>query len=336
MSDQIGTSEISETPVPQKSAKARILNQVDSEFMRLMDFIKGCNVQQMKEAILRNLRYYQDSDPSNYQLTVDYYNKYKLWGEISLDKEIYDLIDDRAQTLVEHREDFEWLYSRLGDFRSKRVLVNILAYWLTFNFRKIAQIQDKYFHQYFDFDLIDCTPEEVFVDMGAYIGDTAVDYYNTFGADGYKRIYCYEIVPSNVEFVRKNVELFHMKNVEVRFKGASDKNGVLYLKDNPTTSTSYLKEEGEIEIPTVAIDDDIDEPVSFIKMDIEGGEEQALMGCRGKIRESHPKLALSVYHNHKDLWKLARIIDETDPTYRFYLRYHGEVLLPTEYLLYAL
>ena len=55
-----------------------------------------------------------------------------------------------------------------------------------------------------------------------------------------------------------------------------------------------------------------------------------------KNAESHPKLALSVYHNHKDLWKLARMISEIDPTYRFYLRYYGGNLCPTEYLLYAI
>lgn len=65
-------------------------------------------------------------------------------------------------------------------------------------------------------------------------------------------------------------------------------------------------------------------------------KERALEGCRGKIRESHPKLALSAYHNHKDMWRLARIVDETDASYKFYLRYYGRALLPTEYVSYAI
>jgi FkbM family methyltransferase len=312
------------------------LNRIDGDFSLLMDFIKSCDVSQMKDAIKSNLNYFKNTNKLNYAATVDYYNKYKLWGVIDPESGIYELADNRAIALVEHRQDFEWLYSRLCDFRSKRILTNILSYWLTSDYQKICQIQDKVFHQYFDLDLVQCNKEEVFVDIGAYIGDTMVDYINTFGADCYKRIYCYEIVPQNIEYILKNIELFSLKNVIIREKGAGCKSGNLFISDNTVSSVSKLSENGEITVPVAAIDDDIDEPVTFIKMDIEGAEEEALMGCQKKIAENHPKLALSVYHNHKDLWKLARIIDETDPTYRFYLRYHGEALLPTEYLLYAI
>jgi len=313
-----------------------IPNQIDGEFSRLMDFIKTYDVMQMEDAIKRNLRYFKDTDKPNYTATVNYYNKYKLWGAIYPERGVYELVSNRARALVEHREDFEWLYSRLCDYRSKKILLNILSYWLSSDFQKIRQIQDKLYHQYFDFDLVQCDRNEVFVDIGAYIGDTMVDYANMFGAECYKRIYCYEIMPANIEYIEKNIALFNLKNVAVRAKGASDKNGTLYLSGDTVSSVSRLSEDGEIKVPTVAIDDDIDEPVTFIKMDIEGAEEQALQGCRKKIQESHPKLALSAYHNHKDLWKLARMIDEMDTSYHFYLRYHGEALLPTEYVLYAI
>ena len=86
----------------------------------------------------------------------------------------------------------------------------------------------------------------------------------------------------------------------------------------------------------MALDDDIGEPLTFIKMDIEGAEQAALRGCSQHIRKERPKLALSVYHNFEDLWKLPRMIEELVPGYRFFLRYHGGDLWPTEITLLAL
>ena len=157
-----------------------------------------------------------------------------------------------------------------------------------------------------------------------------------FGKNCYKQIYCYEIVPKNVQFIYKNIELFKLNNVLVCEKGVSDKTGFMYLEEDGISSVRQLADNGTLKVPTVSIDEDIEGKVTFIKMDIEGGEESALSGCRNKIAQYHPKLALSAYHNHKDLWKLARIINEIDPSYRFYLRYYGYALVPTEFVLYAL
>jgi FkbM family methyltransferase len=311
------------------------MNEVDIEFKRLIDFIKERNVSQINDDIKTNLLYFRNKDYPNYTATINYYNKYKLWGSFYPEKGIFELSDNRARALVEHIQDFEWLYSHLCDYRSKKILVNILYYWLLSDFNKIKQIQDNLFHQYFDLDIIKCDNNEVFLDIGAYIGDTLVSYINTFGKECYKRIYCYEIMPSNIDYIEKNIELLNLKNVIVKSKGASNKSSSLFLTDDTFSSTGKLSESGKIKIQTVAIDDDISEKVTFIKMDIEGAEEQALIGLRKKILENHPKLALSVYHNHEDIWKLARIIDEIDPTYKFYLRYYGNELLPTEYLLYG-
>ncbi|QOX62875.1 FkbM family methyltransferase [Anoxybacterium hadale] len=315
----------------------RISIQVDKYFGRLMEFIGQRNLDGVKDAIKQNLLHQKITDPSSYMAIVNYYNRFSsLWGGYDPDNGIFDLIDNRADALLNHKQDFEWLYSRLGDYRSKKILLNILSYWLKTDKALIGSICDKCFSQYFDFDLIHCDANEVFVDVGAYIGDSLVEFTNMYGRACYKKIYCYEVVPANVERIRENVEAFRLKNVEIKSKGVGEKNGVLYLAEDGISSVNQLSQSGSIEIPTVAIDEDIEGPVTFIKMDIEGAEEQALMGCLKKIKEYHPKLALSAYHNHKDLWKLARIIEDTDPSYQFYLRYYGYGMLPTEYVLFAI
>jgi FkbM family methyltransferase len=314
----------------------QLINYIDLEFKQLMDYIKNKDFDEIKAAIKNNFLYLRETDKANYTSIVNYYNKYKLWGTIDLDNEDYELIENNTRSLVENRKDFEWLYNKLGDYRSKKILLYVLIYWLMVDYKKISQLQDSTYSQYFDFDLINCDENEVFVDIGAYIGDTLVNYTKMFGNNCYKNIYCYEIVPSNIEFIKKNIDLFKLKNVIIREKGAIDKNGFLFLENDEVSSISKLKQDGKHKVDTVTIDEDIKEKVTFIKMDIEGSEEEALLGCRKKILDNHPKLALSVYHKNDHLWKLARIIDKIDPTYRFYLRYYGGPMLPTEYLLYAI
>ncbi|GLC81643.1 FkbM family methyltransferase [Lacrimispora brassicae] len=310
-------------------------NQIDIEFERLIGYMKEKNVYEMTEAVKQNLRHFKATDSRLYYSTINFINLHKLWGTYYPEKGDYELAENRAHALVEHREDFEWLYKILKDYRSKKILVNILCYWLMSDPKRIEKIYEKSFDQYFDLDIVTCSENEVFVDIGAYIGDTVVNYSKVFGSKCYKRMYCYEIVPVNIEYIEKNVELFKLDNVIIRKKGASSRNGTMYLSSNVLSSVSQLSENGAIAVPITKIDDDIEEDVTFIKMDIEGGEEEALLGCLEKIKKNHPKFALSIYHNHKDIWKLARIIYEADPSYNFYIRYYGSTIFPTEYVLYA-
>ncbi len=65
-----------------------------------------------------------------------------------------------------------------------------------------------------------------------------------------------------------------------------------------------------------------DENVTFIKMDIEGAEPQALRGASNIIREQTPKLAICVYHDFRHLWEIPIYINSLASKYRIYLRHH--------------
>lgn len=47
-----------------------------------------------------------------------------------------------------------------------------------------------------------------------------------------------------------------------------------------------------------------DKEPTFIKMDIEGSEQEALKGCKRILKELKPKLALCVYHKPEDLFEI--------------------------------
>ncbi len=62
---------------------------------------------------------------------------------------------------------------------------------------------------------------------------------------------------------------------------------------------------------------------TFIKMDIEGAELVALKGAKKTLQMYKPKLAISLYHNNRDILEIPIWLKETVPDYKFYLRHYS-------------
>ena len=91
----------------------------------------------------------------------------------------------------------------------------------------------------------------------------------------------------------------------------------------------------EITVEAVTIDETIqtDQKIRLIKMDIEGAEYQALVGARKTIQREKPGLAISIYHNPEDYYRLADLIKGYVPEYNLAVRHHKERHVDT--VLYA-
>lgn len=310
----------------------KINNLVDKKFASHMAYVKDADITNITNCMKRNLSNIRSYNINNYEKILHCYNTFCYWGKIDPEKGIFDLVDNRAKMLKEHYEDFIWLYNRLSDYRSKKSLLGVIDNWLTFSMLSLDGIIERTYKHYFDLDIMHCDENEVLVDLGAYNGDTVNDYVASY--TGYKRIYCYEIVPKIYATLKENLK--HISNIEFREKGAGSKNGTLFISDiEPHETMHKLADTGKVEVSVVSIDEDVTEKLTFIKMDIEGGEQEALYGCKRHIIEDKPKLAISVYHNNEDIWKCARIIDEINPNYNFHLRYSGGNYYPSEYVLLA-
>lgn len=309
----------------------RAENTWDAMFVKLMDYIRFVDFDSIVENAKISL--YKKEDTIKKGMCLYYQAYSEMWGALDINNNCYDVIINRVTMLKEHREDFIWLYDRLGDWRSRQVLVSMLYNWITFDLKYINGMKEANFKDYFDLDLVKCDDDEVIVDLGAYIGDSALDYINTYGS--YRKIYCYEIDEANMKKVKENLQEY--PDIEFRQKGAGSKSGRMYIQGNYDSSCNKVVEANtgrEIEI--VSIDDDIHEKVTLIKMDIEGAEQEALLGCKRHIQEESPKLLISVYHNNEDIWKIPRMIDEMKSDYHFYLRSNGKQLGPAEIVLFAI
>ena len=63
--------------------------------------------------------------------------------------------------------------------------------------------------------------------------------------------------------------------------------------------------------------------LSFIKLDLEGGEFKAINGAKRLIRNSRPVMAVSIYHKPQDIWEIPLLLSEYCEDYNFYIRQHN-------------
>jgi len=308
------------------------MNRIDENFQELALELK----RKSKEEIFNHIKECYFKLPNELRISIEkYLNTYNYWGKLEEQRGEYESLYYRATSLKEHIEDYIWLYKKLEDYRSKNLLYAILNNWYNFDMETSRITVETYYDQYWDLDIIKPSKEEVIVDLGAYVGDSILSYLKNYGVDNYKKIYAYEITPETIEKLKNNTRYY--KNIEIRKKAVLDKPKQVFIKiNNEGSSANSISDVGEEMLDGISIDSDILEPISLLKMDIEGQETQALIGSKNHIKKETPKLLISVYHNYDDLWKIPSLIDEINPNYQYYLRYFGSAIFPTEIILYAI
>jgi FkbM family methyltransferase len=180
-------------------------------------------------------------------------------------------------------------------------------------------------NQYFDSEIIKFSDSEVFVDGGAY--DLVTSDLLISKCPSVKKIYAFE--PN--EIVSRKLINADYNNIEIIKAGLWSGAGV--LKYTPFGSVSSISEYGTVEINVVALDDAVKDEVTFLKMDIEGAELEALKGAEKTIKKYKPKLAICVYHKPEDIIDIPLYIKSIVPEYKLYMRHYTDTFGET--VLYA-
>lgn len=220
-----------------------------------------------------------------------------------------------AAVLLCNCDKLQEAYDMLEDAASKQCLLNVLEYRFTQEGRLLEEIYEPV--QYFT-DVYPIHDQEVLIDGGACQGDTVLNF-KKYTSDRFKRIYCFEPNPAYALGMKY---LFQKDNrIEVINQGLYSESK--RLEFSVKGHGSSLQKGGDMVVYTVSIDDCVQEQVSFIKMDIEGAELEALIGARKTIQRDKPKLAICAYHKPEDLWTLPFYIKELLPEYKLYLKHHS-------------
>jgi len=306
------------------------MNYIDTNFKWLCNEIKS----KSKEEVFAHIKEAYQALSGELKKSIEtFLQEYPYWGNLNEEKEDYEELRKKADSLWDHIDDYQWLYQRLSDYRSKKLLYAILYNWYHYDFSTLKSCIETAYCHYFDLDLLPCK-NEVFVDVGAYIGDTTLDFIHSYGENSYQKIYCYEMTPETFPQLLNNLEKY--PNIICKNIALNDKKETLFINSNKASSSANTIAETGTAIEATSLDKDIKEPITLIKMDIEGAETKALIGAKKHIQKDHPKLLISVYHNHEDLWKIPKLIETFCPGYTFSLRYYGGPIFPTEIVLYGI
>lgn len=229
-----------------------------------------------------------------------------------------DFVADTLSDQKENSQKWVWLETKLEDDESKKVLRDVSGFRTTANLAFLAQYSFSPAEQYFA-PVCPVVEGDVFVDCGGFDGDTTEQFVRR--NPDYRRVWLFE--PSKLNMLKAKERLKGTRDIHFIPKGVSDKIESVSFNSG-AGSASAIAESGDITIDVTTLDQEVSEPVSFVKMDLEGWELKALAGARSHIRQERPKLAIAVYHRASDFWAIPEFILRLCKDYKVYLRHYTE------------
>ena len=212
------------------------------------------------------------------------------------------------------------VYDRLADDESRCVFANVLNYKLSGKPQYLWQCETdrrEDLRQLFSF-----ADDESYLDLGAYDGDTVREFLALTGGK-YARITAVEADRRNYrKLCAKTEGLANLRTVEA---AVWDEDTVLEFSDSGGRQSTLINAHKR-QVQALKMDSLLGgEPVTYIKMDVEGAEKQALLGLKEHILRNKPKMFIAAYHYDNDFFKLPELIWQLRPDYKIYLRKHPYV-----------
>jgi FkbM family methyltransferase len=225
--------------------------------------------------------------------------------------------------LTSNGEILKKMWDMFNDEESKLIITKRL---LAGGYISLADFSDIQYNgpQYFCKEIITPIDDEVYVDVGAYDGDTIKEFLAF--SDKYSQIVAYEPEPNNYKKLIANVEKLNRKNIICKNLGLSDSSRRVNLMGKGTLAAIVeLNDFTDSEKSNVVrLDDDRSEPVTFIKMDIQGEELKALKGAENIIKKSNPVLSVCIYHLGADLWTIPLYLKKLLPNHSFFIKHYSK------------
>jgi FkbM family methyltransferase len=225
------------------------------------------------------------------------------------------------------------LYRSLSDKKSKESFFAYLnaRYMGSWIFIQEHFCPDMYFPEF-----LQLRPDEVFVDCGAYDGDTfrafqaRVPTWDTYIAfePAAEPLRVFESCVSGTKLTGK---------VQVYDLGIwSHQTKLTFIEENDVSRIVESETDVSGTVVSVTTIDHVCKGmnVSYIKMDLEGSEMEALKGAQNIIAANKPKLAVSLYHKQSHLVEIFDYLRQLNPSYKFYFRIHTKV--GSDAVLYAI
>lgn len=232
---------------------------------------------------------------------------------------------------------FEAVHDLLDDDRSRQVLVAVMQAMLTGDRQPLLSVFEK--DQYFCLPQFCGLEKEVYVDAGAYVGDSVERFIWThYGV--FDRIIAFEPGPRQFAALKTRTERLATEwaldahQIVLEHAALSDISGQAVAASRNGQMTNLAIGGEGVGVTLAALDTYLaGNRITFLKADVEGMEMPLLKGAEQTITTHRPKLAICVYHYPSDIPVITQYLKSLVPEYRFALRHHSPQLLET--VLYA-
>lgn len=217
--------------------------------------------------------------------------------------------------VVNNAENINRAYNIFSD-ESKKIFENVFNFLYSgrLKYLKLATTEKNEIFERF----LTLTEKEVYLDLGAYNGDTVKEFLK-YTNGKYDRIIAVEPNIKNYKKLLSNCE--HLSDFSPYNKAVSDDVKTVIFSSLSGRQSS-ISEKG-VEIKTLTIDEISKiENITYIKIDVEGGEINAINGGENTIKRCKPKLNIALYHRFSDLFEISNLIYKLNPNYQFEIRKH--------------
>jgi len=140
-------------------------------------------------------------------------------------------------------------------------------------------------------------PGDVVFDVGANVGFYTLLAAKLVGNTG--RVFAFEPAPRNLHYLRQHLALNRVRNAAIWSVAVADRSGTLSFDAGPNSHMGRISTSGEFTVQAVSLDELVTHedlpPPNVIKMDIEGGEVQALVGARTVLTNHKPIILLATH-----------------------------------------
>lgn len=244
-----------------------------------------------------------------------------------------------AEELIRRQDEIMSAFCLLSDRSSQRTFFSLLEQRVSLDFSASREFDPAIYFPTF-LSRTDFSPARdpfVFVDCGAYNGDTVAKFVN-WNQHHNAHVIAFEPDVATFEELQRvssqiplpdNIKVSCVHSAVGKYEGQIGFMGL-------NSESSYASETATATVPITTVDRvlaDLHCVASYVKYDTEGFEREAIWGTQNAIA-SGCALAVSVYHKPEDLWAIPLLLRDLQNKYKFHLREHGPDGIDT--VLYAI
>jgi FkbM family methyltransferase len=184
----------------------------------------------------------------------------------------------------------------------------------------LVSVDELFVKEFYKF--ISTNEKPIIIDCGSYIG-TSILYFKTKNPSA--SIIGYEPDENNFTLLKNNVESWGFDDTEIICAAVWTENGTISFNSAGGMAGSIElnkseKENPQISVPCIRLKDILNQPIDFLKIDIEGAEYAVLKDCESQLY--HVKNLFVEYHgyysNMSNLNEILKIL--LDNGFKYYLK----------------